>query len=208
MEKYFLKKSITRVLSFLLISVTAFAQGDDEVLSDKVLMTSKRWTVSTSLKDSVFGKESCQAQTINSSTLNQDDVELTLKVMNLKNTQTLGYNEPVVVLTAEATSKDLSDLLTMSLRSSSDRVDYQMDLIFSLSNEGKRVFISKIEDRADLISKLARKNTVTAKFFKGIELVDSSTFSLSGSFKAILGQSATDPSLNNKCGGVDILAGL
>ncbi len=168
-----------------------------------VIMESRDWNVLTTDNDSNWMRPSCKAETSLVTTIEELEVSADLSVVNLKNENGL-YNEPLVTLTVSTIADiDLNLYKNVNLSTSRSRPGLDLDFVYSMSDEGKLVFISKLSDRAELIKLIAAKNTMYANLSGDNDVLQRVSFSLRGSNNAIKSASSRDQSLKRACGGID-----
>ncbi|MGH1469471.1 MAG: hypothetical protein ACRBBP_11475 [Bdellovibrionales bacterium] len=168
-----------------------------------VIMESRDWNVLTTDNDSNWMRPSCKAETSLVTTIEELEVSADLSVVNLKNESGL-YNEPLVTMTVSTTADlDLNLYKNVNLSTSKSRPGLELDFVYSMSDEGKLVFISKLSDRAELINLIAAKNTMYANLSGDNDVLQRVSFSLRGSHNSLKSSSSKDQSLQRACGGID-----
>ncbi len=170
-----------------------------------LLYDSKDWGVWAVENDSEWSRMTCKVETSLEVFLGELEVFSSLSVLNIKNAQG-EYNEPLVQLTVESnTGLDLNAFKNANLRPSSTSKYFDMDLIYSKSDETKLVFLSKLSDREELIRLIAAKNTMFVNLVtENPEVSENISFSLRGSSNSL--KSSRNQSLKTACGGIEVTA--
>jgi chromosome segregation ATPase len=186
-------------------SSPALAEATEKPIEEQeILYPSRDWTVSTTLSDEVWTRASCKAQTTTLTTVGDFGVSAKLSVVNLQNNEGV-YNEPIVMMTVSSSDPNLllDQYLNASLRASSTNEEIEMNLLYSLSDASRLVFVSKLLDRKKLIDLIAAKNNMFASLISDEESgSENITFSLRGSHNSL--KSRSQKSLNNACGGIQV----